>query len=138
VASQGRAGEALKRPLMRLNEKPRRGPGLDGAGGWLYSRVAVRGVVTITEVEIGCQISPTSLLGNSGRVSNAQRTLNPHRGGQPVGARRVVGKRKWHRETGKSSRQRMAPSVINSARSALGVLRLLAVRIHHQSSTTER
>jgi hypothetical protein len=42
-------------------------------------------------------------------------TLNPHRGSQPVGARRIVGKRKWHlrgRTLSKSSRQRMAPSVI--------------------------
>jgi len=31
--------------------------------------------------------------------------LNPHRGSQPVGTRRVVGKREWQRESVKSRRQ---------------------------------
>ena len=43
--------------------------------------------------------------------------LNLDRGGQPLDTRREAGKREWHRETGKSSPQRMAPSVIISARS---------------------
>jgi hypothetical protein len=38
--------------------------------------------------------------------------LNLDRGGQPQDAQRVAGKREWHRETGKCSPQRMAPSVI--------------------------
>ena len=60
--------------------------------------------------------------------------LNLDRGGQPQDAQRVAGKREWHRETGKSSPQRMAPSVINSARSKLRRSCVSTVRIHHQSS----
>jgi hypothetical protein len=71
------------------NDKPPFG-GLTRTGGWFYSRDASRGVVRIVVGERDCQ-PPTSLLGNSGRVSNAQRTLNPHRGSQPVGARRQSG-----------------------------------------------
>jgi len=78
---------------MRLygarNDKPPFG-GLTRTGGWFYSRDAMRGVVRIVAGERDCQ-PPTSLLGNSGRVSNAQRTLNLHRGSQPVGARRQSG-----------------------------------------------
>jgi hypothetical protein len=78
---------------MRLygarNDKPPFG-GLTRTGGWFYSRDAMRGVVRIVVGERDCQ-PPTSLLGNSGRVSNAQRTLNLHRGSQPVGARRQSG-----------------------------------------------
>ena len=46
--------------------------------------------------------------------------LNLDRGGQPQDAQRVAGKREWQqvgRTSAKSSPQRMAPSVINSARS---------------------
>ena len=71
------------------NDKPPFG-GLTRTGGWFYSRDAMRGVVRIVAGERDCQ-PPTSLLGNSGRVSNAQRTLNLHRGSQPVGARRQSG-----------------------------------------------
>ena len=51
-------------------------------------------------------------------------SLNLHRGSQIVGTQRGVGKREWQRETVKSCRQRMAPSVINSARFTVGEFRL--------------
>jgi hypothetical protein len=79
------------------NDKPPFG-GLTRTGGWFYSRDAMRGVVRIVVGERDCQ-PPTSLLGNSGRVSNAQRTLNLHRGSQPVGARRQSGSANGNGET---------------------------------------
>jgi hypothetical protein len=79
------------------NDKPPFG-GLTRTGGWFYSRDACRGVVRIVVGERDCQ-PPTSLLGNSGRVSNAQRTLNLHRGSQPVGARRQSGSANGNGET---------------------------------------
>jgi hypothetical protein len=101
MAGQGRAGKTPKGPLMRLygarNDKPPFG-GLTRTGGWFYSRDAMRGVVRIVVGERDCQ-PPTSLLGNSGRVSNAQRTLNLHRGSQPVGARRQSGSANGNGET---------------------------------------
>ena len=75
------------------NDKPPFG-GLTQAGGWLYSGIAMRGVVRIATGERGCQYPPPSsgiLVGKPTR----RMTLNLHRGSQPVGARRIVGKRKW-------------------------------------------
>jgi hypothetical protein len=123
---------------MAPNEKPPGDSwGLDGAGGGLYSRDAVRGVVKITEVEIGCQILPASLLGNFGRETYAQRTLNPSRGSQPLGAQREAVKREWHRETGKSRPQQGGSVSHRSARLDLGVFRSNPCRVHHQSSPWE-
>ena len=123
---------------MALNEKPPGDSwGLDGAGGGLYSRDASRGVATIAEVEIGCQMSPTPQLGQPGRGNNAQETLNPHRGSQLVGAQREAVKREWHRETGKSRPQQGGSVSHRSARLDLGVFRSNPCRVHHQSSPWE-
>jgi hypothetical protein len=112
-----------------LNEKPRLWvPGLDGAGRRLYARDASRGAGKIAAWEGRCQIFPTSQLGNPGRGNNAQETLNPSRGSQPLGAQRVAEKREWHRETGKSRPQQGGSVSHNLCTMAVGVLRLNAVQ----------
>ena len=93
MAGQGRAGEAPKRPVMRLpearNDKPPFG-GLTRAGGWPYSRDAKWSDAKIDRGKRSVN-SPPQMLGNSGRETNAQGTLNLHRGSQPVGTRRKSG-----------------------------------------------
>ena len=93
-------GAGLEAAVMTFtearNDKPPLG-GLTQAGGWLYSGIAKRGVVRIVAGERGCQHPPPSsgtLVGETTR----RVTLNLHRGSQPVGARRIVGKRKWQPE----------------------------------------
>ena len=68
------------------NDKPPFG-GLTRAGGWPYSRDAYRSDAKIDRGN-GSVNRPLLMLGNSGRETNAQGTLNPHRGSQPVDALR--------------------------------------------------
>ena len=110
---------------MRLygarNDKPPFG-GLTLPGGWHYAEVAVRrrcSLVLLMDLSTYLYAS-AHLVGETTR----RQGLNLDRGSQPLDTRRIAGKREWHRETGKCSPQRMAPSVINSARFTLGVLRL--------------
>ena len=125
MAVQGWAGKAPEGPLMRLygarNDKPPFG-GLTLPGGWHYAEVAVRrrcSLVLLMDLSTYLYAS-AHLVGETTR----RQGLNLDRGSQPLDTQRIAGKREWHRETGKCSPQRMAPSVINSARSTLGVLRL--------------
>jgi len=99
------------------NDKPPCG-GLTGLGDKPYSRDVSRGKAKITAGERSCQPSFPSLLGNSGRGNNAQSDLKPTPG-RPA-CRCAAYRREAQMAAGKpvkSSRQRMAPSVINSARS---------------------
>ena len=100
MAIQGWAGKAPTGALMRSteprNDKPPFG-GLTQAGGWLYSGIAMRGVVRIATGERGCQSPPPSSGILVGETTHRV-TLNLDRGSQPLGARRNVGKRKWQPE----------------------------------------
>jgi len=84
--------------LTRLVEKP-------------YAEIAVRRRGQVNRAIRPCQ---TSVYASACLVGETTRRhgLNLDRGGQPQDAQRVAGKREWHRETGKCSPQRMAPSVI--------------------------
>ena len=57
--------------------------------------------------------------------------LNLDRGSQPLDTQRIAGKREWHRETGKSSPQRvrLRKGQNKPVRVSLGVLRLETVRV---------
>ena len=118
-------GAGLEAAVMALcaliNEKPPLG-GLTLPGEWHYAEVADRrtgSVARLTSLSTYLYAS-AHLVGETTR----RQGLNLYRGGQPLDTRREAGKREWHRETGKSSPQRMAPSVIISARSELGAIRL--------------
>jgi hypothetical protein len=107
------------------NDKPPFG-GLTRLSGSLYARVAVRRRGSLTALT---SLSTSPYVIRSGTLvgeTTHRATLNLNRGSQPLGARRIVGKRKWH--TGKpvkSSRQQGGSvSHLISARSTLGVLRL--------------
>ena len=101
---------------MRLygirNDKPPSG----GNGGltrpmiWPYAEFADRrkGIVNLGCTFVNIPHASACLVGETTR----RHGLNLDRGGQPQDAQRVAGKREWHRETGKCSPQRMAPSVI--------------------------
>jgi hypothetical protein len=87
--------------------------GLDAACGEPYAKDGIQRVVDSSGLTETCQHSHTlypsaCLVGETTR----RHGLNLDRGGQPQDAQRVAGKREWHRETGKCSPQRMAPSVI--------------------------
>ena len=121
MAVQGGAGKAPTGALMRVterrNDKPPLG-GLTQPGVRPYSRDACRGRVKITAGGRSCQQAFTSSLGNSGRGNNAQSDLKPTPG-RPA-CRCAAYRREAQMAAGKpvkSSRQRMAPSVIISARS---------------------
>jgi len=76
------------------NDKPPLG-GLTQPGVRPYSRDASRGRAKIT---MGNMVVNRTLPRRSGTLdgeTTRRVTLNLHRGGQPVGARRIVGKRKW-------------------------------------------
>ena len=77
------------------NDKPPFG-GLTGPGGWPYSRDASRSDAKIDRGKRSVN-RPLLMLGNSGRETNAQRTLNLDRGSGPLDARRIVGKREPQR-----------------------------------------
>ena len=95
--------------------------GLDAACGEPYAKDGIQRVVDSSGLTGTCQHSHTlypsaCLVGETTR----RHGLNLDRGGQPQDAQRVAGKREWQqvgRTSAKSSPQRMAPSVINSARS---------------------
>lgn len=62
-------------------------------------------------------------------VTTRRDSSNPHRGRQPVGAQREVGKRKWHQgNLAKVADSRMAPTVISPCTISLGDFRLDAVQ----------
>ena len=77
------------------NDKPPFG-GLTRAGGWPYSRDAIRSDGTIDRGKRSVN-RPLLMLGNSGRETNAQGTLNLDRGSGPLDAQRIVGKREPQR-----------------------------------------
>jgi hypothetical protein len=118
VAAKGWAGKAPTGPLMRFtearNDKPPAGMrgGLTRQGGCLYARVAVRRSSSVARlIPLSTYLYASAFLDGE----TTRRTgLNLDRGGQPLDTRREAGKREWHRETGKSCPQRMAPSVIKS------------------------
>ena len=118
-------GAGLEAAVMALcapiNEKPPLG-GLTLPGEWHYAEIAVRRTGSLAR---STSLS-TYLYASAHLVGETTRRkgLNLDRGGQPLDTQREAGKREWHRETGKSSPQRMAPSVIISARSELGAIRL--------------
>ena len=68
------------------NDKPPFG-GLTGPGGWPYSQSANRSDAKIDRGKRSVN-RPLLMLGNSGRETNAQGTLNPHRGSHIVDALR--------------------------------------------------
>jgi hypothetical protein len=117
-----------------INDKPPSGMrrGLDVAIGLPYAEFAHRRLGSLVAyTDLSTYLSASAILDGE----TTRRTgLNLDRGGQPQDAQRVAGKREWHRETGKSSPQRMAPTVINSARSKLRRFSVSTVRIHQQSS----
>ena len=126
VAVAGGAGKAPTGPLMRFgearNDKPPVGGGLTRPGEWPYACFA-----NWRRCSLALLMGLSTYLYASAHLvgeTTRRQGLNLDRGGQPQDAQRVAGKREWHREIGKSSPQRMAPSVIISARSTLGVLRL--------------
>ena len=103
VAAQGWAGKAPTGALMRStdarNDKP---PikGVDAADGLpirLGCRVSVEGSLTDCSSSVNHPTTPTYSGALDGETTRRV-TLNLHRGGQPVGARRIVGKRKWQPE----------------------------------------
>ena len=134
-------GSGLEAAVMGFtgarNDKPPAGMrgGLTWQAGCRYARVAHRrngSLVPYTGLSTYLYASAI-LDGETTRRTG----LNLDRGGQPQDAQRVAGKREWQqvgRTSAKSSRQRMAPSVINSARSKLRRNFVSTVRIHHQSS----
>ena len=114
VAVAGGAGKAPTGPLMRFgearNDKPPVGGGLTRPGEWPYACFANWrrcSLALLTGLSTYLYAS-AHLVGETTR----RQGLNLDRGGQPQDAQRVAGKREWHREIGKSSPQRMAPSVI--------------------------
>jgi hypothetical protein len=113
MAVQGRVGRAPTGPLMRLyggrNDKPPFG-GLTLPGEWHYACFAnwrTSSLVLLMDLSTYLYAS-AHLVGETTR----RQGLNLDRGSQPLDTQRIAGKREWHRETGKCSPQRMAPSVI--------------------------
>jgi hypothetical protein len=113
MAVQGWAGKAPEGPLMRLygarNDKPPFG-GLTLPGEWHYACFAnwrTSSLVLLMDLSTYLYAS-AHLVGETTR----RQGLNLDRGSQPLDTQRIAGKREWHRETGKCSPQRMAPSVI--------------------------
>ena len=103
LAMAGRAGKAPKRPLMRLygarNEKPRRwGPGLDGLGEvslGLSCETSVMRILNDCSSRVNHPTTPKCsglLVGETTR----SKALNSDRGGGPLNAQRIVGKREPH------------------------------------------
>ena len=124
----GRAGKAPKRPLMRLygarNDKPRVEAGLDGLG-WrslgLGCGSSVMRILTDCSSRVNHPTTPkcSGLLVGETTRSNA---LNLDRGGGPLDAQRIAGKREPHGESRKVAGSRVAPTVINPLHDYLGVI----------------
>jgi hypothetical protein len=70
--------------------------GLTRQGGCLYAEVADRRTGSLALLT-GLSTYPYASACLVGETTRRQ-DLNPHRGSQPVGARRIVGKRKWQPE----------------------------------------
>lgn len=90
-------------------QTPERGQrGLDVANGLPYAEFALERDGSLTD-RSGLVNNPNTRLSSGTLDGETTRrvSLNPHRGSQPVGTRRVVGKREWQRESVKSRRQRM-------------------------------
>ena len=81
------------------NDKPPM-KGVDAVVGLplrLGCRVSVEGSLTDCSSSVNHPTTPT-YSGTLDGETTRRVTLNLHRGGQPVGARRIVGKRKWQPE----------------------------------------
>lgn len=100
MAVQGGAGKTPTGALMRFtaprNDKP---PvtGVDAAGGLPIRYKCELGVDEIL-TDCSSHVNHPSTPNCSGTLvgeTTRRVTLNLHRGSQPVGARRIVGKRKW-------------------------------------------
>ena len=80
------------------NDKPPFG-GLTMPGEWHYAWVAIErdGILRNRSGSVNNSVTPRSSGSLDGETTRRE-SLNPHRGGQPVGAQRVVGKRKWQSE----------------------------------------
>jgi hypothetical protein len=90
-------------------KSPREG-GLTLPGDWHYACFAnwrTSSLVLLMDLSTYLYAS-AHLVGETTR----RQGLNLDRGSQPLDTQRIAGKREWHRETGKCSPQRMAPSVI--------------------------
>ena len=77
------------------NDKPPAGMrgGLTRQGGCLYARVAVRRSSSLARlIPLSTYLYASAFLDGE---TTRRKSLHLHRGGQPVGARRIVGKRKW-------------------------------------------
>ena len=73
--------------------------GLTLPGEWHYAWVAIErdGILRNRSGSVNNSVTPRSSGSLDGETTRRE-SLNPHRGGQPVGAQRVVGKRKWQSE----------------------------------------
>jgi len=108
---------------MGLNEKPRRVTGLDGLGEvslGLFCGSSVMRILTDCSSHVNHPTTPkcSGLLVGETTRSNA---LNPDRGGGPLDAQRIAGKREPHGESRKVAGSRVAPTVINPLHDYLGV-----------------
>jgi hypothetical protein len=81
--------------MIATNEKPPFG-GLTLPGDWHYARVAVRRSSSLARlITLSTYLYASAFLDGE---TTRRKSLNLHRGSQPVGARRIVGKRKWQPE----------------------------------------
>ena len=109
-------GKGLEAAVMALYDPRNDKPPSGGNGGltrlmiWPYAEFADRRKAEFSLLNrlVNLPCASAHLVGETTRRYG----LNLDRGGQPQDAQRVAGKREWHRETGKCSPQRMAPSVI--------------------------
>ena len=126
LAISGGAGKAPKRRLMRfygpINDKPPSGGvgGLTWQGGCLYADFALRrkGIVNLGCTLVNTSYASAFLDGETTRRSG----LNSDRGGGPLNAQRVVGKREPH--TGNREKLPTADGSVShiTARFWLGVI----------------
>jgi hypothetical protein len=130
VATEGGAGKAPTGPLMRLQgpettNPPNGGLTLPGNGNTLDLRLKRDGSLTDCSSHVNHPTTP-NYSGLLVGATTRSKSLNLHRGGQPVGARRKSGSANGNRSNlVKSSRQQGGSvSHLISARSTLGVIRL--------------
>jgi hypothetical protein len=83
---------------MPINDKPPFGGlTLPGDGITLGLHFERDGILRNRSGSVNNSVTPRSSGSLDGETTRRE-SLNPHRGGQPVGAQRVVGKRKWQSE----------------------------------------
>jgi len=83
---------------MSINDKPPFGGlTMPGDGITLNVRGSVIASLKNRSGSVNNSVTPRSSGSLDGETTRRE-SLNPHRGGQPVGAQRVVGKRKWQSE----------------------------------------